>query len=201
MPEETELAEAASPVVGTIATPPKPRGKTLRDLIDERIEITAYIAEAEGELTPEMEAALDNSAENISEKIDRVCSVIRHRENDAALLGDEIKRLAARKKAAERDADYLKNRVLAEALVRLGPPFKMVTLTNTIAMQLNNPRLDGEVSAEQLAAASLGRSPYVIRSVVYALDKKTLLADAKDHPEEVEAFGLAVVRDESVRIR
>jgi hypothetical protein len=66
------------------------------------------IEDADGELSPEVEQSLDGLQENLETKIDSMCCLVREAESEAESFDTEIKRLQAKKKAAENRAENLK---------------------------------------------------------------------------------------------
>lgn len=180
-------------------------GKTLRDLVDNRMSIEGMIADQDGELTPELEALIRDNDCSIEQKAARVAGYVRALEGDVDVIKIEMARLERRKKARERAVDYLKNSVLAEALLRLGRA-RIDTPTVTIAMQLNNPRLDGIPEDDAGLAEFAMRAyhhdgnPFAHRVEQYKIDKVGLLAAAKTDATLLPD-GVSIVRDESVRIR
>lgn len=181
-------------------------GKTLRQLVDERDEIDVFLALNEGELTPETEFLLTSNEQAIEMKVERTARYIGFLAGEAATIAEEIKRLQRRKAVREAEADYLKNKVLADALLRLGKD-RIDTPVITVRKQLNNPKLDGFPEDEEALQATLyalraSGSPvadYITTVRTFKLDKAKLLADAKAERVALPE-GIAIVRDESVRI-
>lgn len=182
-------------------------GKTLRQLVDERDEIDVFLALNEGELTPETEHLLTENEEAIEKKVERTARYVGFLAGEAATIEEEIKRLKRRKAVREAEADYLKNRVLADALLRLGKD-RIDTPVITVRKQLNNPKLDGlpeeddklhDFLADQWRNPKAPFCRYVSIVETFKLDKAKLLADAKAERVTLPE-GISIVRDESVRI-
>lgn len=75
--------------------------------------IIAAVEEAEGELTPELEAAMAANGEDFAAKIENYLKAIRNYEADAAACKEEAARFKAKEERAKKTADRLKESVLA----------------------------------------------------------------------------------------
>lgn len=168
----------------------------LRDALDEQLEAT------EGEITPEIEAALEALDGRIDEKIERVALYVREQEARAEALKIEAARLTARRAAAEKRATSLREHYLLPLMTRLGKT-KVNGVLATVRVQLNNPVVKGEVSEEVIEDLAK-RKPFWTRykPATWELDKRAILdsvkADAGAQFELPE--GLQVVREPGVRI-
>jgi hypothetical protein len=84
----------------------------LYELAAEYRALNNVIEDAEGEIGPLIEEALNNLDVAISAKVDGTLCLAREAEASADALGDEIARLTARKKAYENQASKLRGYVL-----------------------------------------------------------------------------------------
>lgn len=78
----------------------------LRGLLDE-------LAEAEGELTPDLEARLNAAEGDMARKVDAVLAFAAERSAESLMAGTEAKRLTARAKSADAHAERLRAYVLS----------------------------------------------------------------------------------------
>lgn len=185
---------------------PVTTGKTLREIADERAVLDQWLLEQEGELTPELAALLADHEGDAREKIEAVGWYIAEEEEDIEKIKRLEAQLAARRQAKTNRIDWLKNRYLAEMLVKLnyGPGDAVKGALATVRVQLNNPRLDGEGPNTDALIDWQGRddlAKYVrYTPEQYALDRKAFLADASLDPELLALGGMKIVRDESVRV-
>lgn len=122
--------------------------QTLWAITDELSEVGALIAEAGGELSPELEARLDAAEGAFEDKVERVVLYIRH----VQLLADNAKaerdRLAKIQKYWESQAEGLKNRYLLGALARAGVK-RVETERARVRVQKSGPSIEyhGDLSA------------------------------------------------------
>ncbi len=94
--------------------------QSLWAITDELSEVGALIAEAGGELSPELEARLDAVEGAFEQKVERVVLYIRHVQLLAENAKAEQDRLTKSRKYWEAQADGLKNRYLLGALTKAG---------------------------------------------------------------------------------
>jgi hypothetical protein len=184
---------------------PVTTGKTLREIADEKQVLETWIAEQEGELTPELEALLADHEADATVKIEAMARYIGDEEGRIEVVERELARLTARKAAMENRIDRLKNHYIARELDRLGygPGDAVRTALITVRVQLNNPKLIGDEPNEAtlITWAMNDRLAKYVRFTpeTYALDRVTLLTDAKITPALLPGT-MKIVRDESVRI-
>ncbi|HEX6464277.1 MAG TPA: siphovirus Gp157 family protein [Vicinamibacterales bacterium] len=114
----------------------------MRDLID------GMLAETEGELTPEIEAILDQLDGATKEKIERVALYVREQVATAKAIQEESDRLQARAAAKLKAADGLKG-YLKTQMERLGMT-KVEGLLATVAIQKNPPSVKCDVPLEDV---------------------------------------------------
>jgi hypothetical protein len=103
--------EASRQLAESLAKP-EPTRRTLWAISDELEEIAALIAENGGELTPDLESALDRLEGEFSAKVERVALFVRQAELHAEGAKAEKDRLAAIQKANEQAAAGLKRYLL-----------------------------------------------------------------------------------------
>lgn len=113
-----------------------------RDVLD------TWLAESDGELTPELEAMLDELDGQADEKIERVALYIRERLANAEAVKVEAQRLQGIQKREEKAAESLKGYLKAQ-MERLGKT-KVNGLLATIAIQNSPASVKGELSEDEL---------------------------------------------------
>lgn len=84
----------------------------LNDLIDQYHEITAMIIEAGGELTPEIEAMLSESAVGIGQKLDGYTGYIGYLKGQVEYLKAEAEQYTSRAKTLSNTVDGLRERMV-----------------------------------------------------------------------------------------
>lgn len=94
-----------------------------------------WLEETGGELTPALEALLEQAGADFADKVERVALKVRELEAEAKALGDEIARLKARQMARENGAKSLKA-YLQRCLTVAGTD-KVNGLIVTVALQQN----------------------------------------------------------------
>lgn len=130
-PEQLEAIE--NPVL------PEPPRLSLRDIATESLTIDALLAQADGELTPELEARLNDLGDLLARKSDGVVAYIEGLEADAEVLSVEEKRLAARRKSLDNRVKRFK-RFVHDQMVRM----KRLTIAgdfNKLDIVNNPPKL------------------------------------------------------------
>lgn len=175
-------------------------GVALYEIADMRDVLDTWLAETDGELTPELEALLAELAGKADEKIERVALYIRERLARAKAVKDEADRLTALAKANERAADSLKL-YLKRQMERLGTT-KVHGLLCDVAIQRNSqPTVTTALEPADLYQLDSAR-PFVIRAEVvqYRLDRDALLAAWKADANSVPA-AIVVEQGTHVRIR
>lgn len=85
---------------------------TLYDISLEGLQIADLLTEAEGELTPEIEARLDALMQEGPERIEAAAMVVRSIEADAEVCKAEARRLLERAASFENNAQRLKDRMV-----------------------------------------------------------------------------------------
>jgi hypothetical protein len=97
--------------VAVIASNAPSNKLTLYDISLEGMLIADILTENEGELTPELEARLDDLMRAAPDRIEAAAMVLRQFETNAAICKHEIERLNERKASFENQADKLKERI------------------------------------------------------------------------------------------
>lgn len=173
----------------------------LYELSQAREILDGWLAESEGEFTPEMEALLADLDGAADEKIERVGLFIREQMADAAAIKTEEDRLTARRKAREKAAESLKA-YLHREMDKLGKA-KVQGLLCTVAVQKNPPSVMCALGDAELLAAREGDDPVgqFVREVPasYRIDRDAVLAAYKAGDPIPPA--IAVVVGSHVRIR
>jgi hypothetical protein len=176
------------------------RALTLYELAEERRVLDEFLAEAEGELTPEIEQLLTEIEGRLEEKCERVALYIREQEAQAEAVETEVKRLQARARSFRNGAAGLK-RYLEGQLRGLGID-RVTGRLVTVALQRNPPALRGELTQEQMAGLfAEGRSYVRLVPASFTLDRRALLDLVKADGEAVLPDGLTVEQGASLRIR
>ena len=91
--------------------------KSLYNINEEHAALIQQVAEAEGELTPELEESLNINGAQLESKSIAYLAVIRENEYLTTQLDDEIKRLQIMKKRAHTLSENLKSRLLNAVIV------------------------------------------------------------------------------------
>lgn len=157
-----------------------------------------WLEEFGGELTPELEAAIEQAEGDFATKAERVALKVKALEAEAKAIKEEEERLATRRKARENGAKSLKT-YLGRMLEAAGKDKVNGTLV-TVAFQNNPPSVvvpDGADLAE-LAEAGAPGIEHIPAS--YAVNKRAVLDAYKANPDSLPN-GWAVVQGRSVRIR
>jgi hypothetical protein len=150
----------------------------LYELAEARDILDSFLAETEGEVTPELQQLLDELAGKTEEKIERVALYVREQLAIAAAIDEEAKRLSARSASRKRAADGLKSYLKAQ-LERLGVK-KIDGLLCTVAVQNNPPSVKHLLEGNELYALDEAR-PFIVRAEVvqYTVNRELVLATWK----------------------
>lgn len=154
----------------------------LYEIADAREILESWVAESEGEWTPEMEALLADLDGKADEKIERVALYIRELTAAAAGVKVEEDRLTARRKAREKAVESLKAYLMRE-MDRLGKT-KVQGLLATVAIQRNPPSVTCDLSDDALHDAWLSQDTLgeFVREVPasYRIDREQVLLAYKN---------------------
>lgn len=180
-----QMMEASAPLAAALMErAPFDHSVTLRDHVDAALIIREFIAEHEGELTPEIEALLLDNENQTKEKVTSIGWFVKTEtariEAEKALIANLQKRVIATTNRVE----WLKKSYLMEQMQRLGMNAgdSLKGAGVTVRFQYNNPKLDGEVAEERVAALYIvpTAEPFVRHTPEsFALDKVKLLAALK----------------------
>jgi hypothetical protein len=172
--------------------------ETVNAWIDEHAD---DILAAGGQMSPELEALLNEAEGTFKEKVERTALKVRELEAEADAVKVEVDRLTQRAKTATNAAASLKA-YLMRCLTDANETTVKGTLV-TVAIQQNPPKVDGDIPRETLEEwyhQSKGQNPFVtVVPEQFTVNKKAVLAAAKEG-KDIPA-GLAVSRSASLRIR
>lgn len=164
-------------------------GLHLLDYADEFVALDALYAMDDGEVTAEHEALERELLTKAAQKTDRYLAMMRLHKARADFCADEIKRLSARKAAAEAKVDRMTRYALI-ALERMGAT-KIEGVTGYIRWQWSAPKAAIEADPMDLPDDYIRIVPSSIE-----LDRRAIL-DALKRGEEIP--GCSLVREKSVR--
>lgn len=169
----------------------------LYEIADARAILDQWLAETEGELTPELEQLLNETNAAADEKIERVALYIRELKARAAAVKEERDRLAAIVTRHEKAATSLMGYLQAQ-MNALGKD-KVQGLLATVAFQKNPPSVVGELDETSLLVLH-DEQPELVKHIdTYQLDRRAVLElhkAGKPLPQ-----GLTVEQSRSLRIR
>ena len=174
-------------------------GITLYDAVAALGITEEWLEESGGELTPELEALLDNATMTFKEKVERVALKVRGLESEAEAIGDEVARLKARAMARENAAKSLKN-YLQRCLEQTGET-RVEGLLCTVAIQLNNPSLVVPETSDLRELFLAGAPGIEIVPESLRVNKRDVLDKVKQYGEGILPADWSVVRTPSLRIR
>lgn len=171
---------------------------TLYETVAALDQVAVWLAESEGELTPEIEAALDAAGIDFTDKVERVALKVLELRATAKAQKEEADRVAKRAKATQRDADSLEN-YLAHNLRAAGTD-RVEGLRCTVSLRLNNPAVVGDLDEHALRTLAM-IEPTLVRHTPesFALDRKAALDAAK--AGRMLPTGLTIERSTSLQIR
>jgi hypothetical protein len=171
----------------------------LYEIAEARAILDTWLAESEGELTPDLEQMLDELDGQAEEKIERVGLFIRERAAEAKAVREERDRLDALMRRDERAVESLKRYVKTQ-MERLGKT-KVNGLLATVAIQKNSmASVTTVLEPSEIWAFEDGR-PFVKREekVVYSLDRDAILAAWKS--SQPLPVSISVEHGSHVRVR
>ncbi len=171
---------------------------TLADAVEALVISESWLEEAGGELTPEIEAILEQAEGDLKDKVERVALKVRQLEGMAKAIEDEADRLYARAKARANGAKSLK--AYLERCLEAAGLTRVDGLLVTVAMQKNAPAVQVPPDAD-LAELRAAGFPYLrVIPEKLEVDKKALLDAAKANAAALPT-GWAITQGQSVRIR
>ena len=175
---------------------------TLYDLASMRDVLDDFLAETEGEVTPELQQLLDDLEGKTNEKIERVGLYVREQLALASAIDEEAKRLSARSAARKKAAEGLKA-YLKAMMERIGTS-KVNGLLCTVAIQANSvPSVTCELDQESLKVAYLTDSPigqFVVEVPATYCIASSAVIDAQKNGHPIPD-SIVIERGSHVRIR
>jgi hypothetical protein len=114
-----------------------------------------------GEITPEIEQALDDLQDSVDLKVESICKILADRKADEAALEAEEKRLAAKRRALANGSDGLKQ-YLMHHLDALGLPKVKTQLFNVAIQKASRPSIRWSGNPDNI--------PVAYRKVTTSLD-------------------------------
>lgn len=171
----------------------------LYEIANAREILDAWLAESEGELTPELEQMLNELDGQTDEKIERVGLYIRERDAEAKAVKEERDRLDGLYRRDTRAVESLKGYVKAQ-MERLGKT-KVNGLLATVAIQKNSMASVTSTADASVLYESAAARPFVKREekVTYTLDRDAILAAWKS--EQPIPTTIVVDHGSHVRVR
>lgn len=171
---------------------------TLRDLLRERHELDALVEQAEGELTPDLEAAWTANNEAVPVKVESWGLWIKRQEGLVDGINAEIVRLQDRRAVVERSIAASKQELQRQ--MEAAGLLKVKGVLVTVAVQENQPSVVGDLDTPTLNRLGVEGSPFVqVVPIHVKLDKQAVKDAAKAGQPIPE--GLSIVRTKSLRIR
>lgn len=164
-----------------------------------------WLEEHGGELTPELEALLEQAEGDFATKAERVALKVKALEAEAKAIKDEADRLADRAKARTNGAKSLKV-YLERCLIASGKD-KVNGLLVTIALQTNPPAVQVSPEADLRELYEAGAPFVTVVPESYTLDKKMVLEKVREaeanggDQDDVLPRSVRVTRSQSLRIR
>lgn len=158
-----------------------------------------WLEEAGGELTPEVEALLNDAHMGFAEKVERVALKVKALEAESEAIATEGQRIMARAKARANGAKSLKTYM--ERCMEAAGETKVVGLLCTVALQQNPPKLNVPEDVDLAELYEAGCPGVVAIPARYEVNKAELLAAVKARGEDVLPTGFTVTRGTSLRIR
>lgn len=157
-------------------------------------ELRAQLFDAEGELTPELEAALTEAEGSFNEKAERVALFIRELQSNAKAVKEEAQRLSSRAAQYEKTADGLKH-YLQREMERVEVLRVEGKLIN-VRLQKSPPSVVTTLADEEIR---LLPAHYVTRvPELWKINKEAAIAAYKEG--EPLPFGVEIVQNFHVRI-
>lgn len=159
----------------------------LYELTQEQLDINFMLEENGGELTPELEAAMQMNKENYQQKSEGYCKAIAMYKSQEEALDAEIKRLQAKKKVCKNAQERMKESLLAS--MRLLDLQKIEAGTFTISTRKST-------AVEIIDETKLGE--YRREVVTYEINKNDI---KKALNEGIEIEGAQLVENQNIQIR
>lgn len=167
----------------------------LYEYADALDEIRAQLFDAEGDLTPEIEAALNEAESDFATKAERVALFIRELQSNAKAVKEEATRLSQRAAQYERTAEGLKH-YLQREMERVEIPRVDGKLIN-VRLQKSPPSVVSSLSEEDLEY-NIPAAYVTVVPESFRLNAKAVIEAWKSGAEL--PTGLGVVQTQHVRI-
>lgn len=158
-----------------------------------------WLEESGGELTPALEALLDNAQMTFKEKVERVALKVRALESESQAIGDEVARLKARQMARDNAARSLKSYL--QRCMGQANESKVTGLLCTVAVQLNPPALTVPEDADLAELYVAGAPGIELVPESFRVNKRDVLDKVKQYGEGILPADWTVTRTPSLRIR
>lgn len=175
---------------------------TMFDMVLQRDALTAIVAEQDGELTPDQEAAWNALDGDFAQKVENTALVICERQATADAIKAEAGKLIDRARAVENDAKRLRD-LLASRMTAFGKD-KVTGTLKTVAFQKNPPSVQPVVAIDEADLRNLAMiAPGFVRhEETWALDKKAVIEAHKAGalPDDI-AKRVQIVQTQSLRIK
>jgi len=159
--------------------------KSIYEISNDYLTLMNEIEQAEGEITPEMEAQLKINEGELQSKSIAYLAVIKEREAFVTQIDEEIKRLTALKKRNNSLVDRLKENIL-----------NAVNLFGTIETQFNKFSIRKSESVEVLDVNELPKE-YKVVKVTEQADKKAIKEALKSGKQIV---GCSILTNSNLKI-
>lgn len=175
---------------------------TLHELGHQRDVLDVFLAAQEGEVDADLQNILDKLEGTRDQKIERWGRYLLREQARIEAITMEERRLGDRKAVLTRAYEASRAQLKYE-MERQGVKEVRGQLCDVV-IQLNNPSVDvaPTVTPDRLEAWASLESPFVrVKPATYDIDKRAVLAFAKEHPQAALPDGLAIVRTSSVRIK
>jgi hypothetical protein len=136
--------------------------KSLYQIREEHLSLIAAIEDADGELTPDIEEALQLTEEEFQDKAVSYSFVVKSFDTAADLIDAEIKRLKGLKEKSEKRAELFKTR-LAEAMNEFGvesitTPLVKISFRKSESVEIENEELIPAEYIEIKAVESISKT-------------------------------------------
>lgn len=175
---------------------------TLFGLVDVRDALNAALEDTQGELTPDLDAALSQWEGDFKDKVENYALLITELRDTGKLAREKAEAFVARAKAREALADRLAAR-LQQGLEDTGTK-KVVGTLKTVWLQASNPKVETLTAMDEPELRNIAQfAPrYIRRTESWALDKNQVLEDHKAGALDPEVGKrLKVVQTVGLRIR
>lgn len=123
---------------------PKPKKRTLTEIIDDLRKVLHSIDDLEGEVTPELEEELTACETSLADKVDRCLWVAREAEAQAGVWAERSKTFADRAKVLKNQAARLEDYVLWALILAKVDKLKTLNFTASVQKSPDSVAVDNE---------------------------------------------------------